>query len=103
MITNNITLKPMGDEEVALTGEIKQDNRIILESNFNESLLPNNGFTRERLMRKIASVPLLADYKATKEGVDFSDKGSVYRFLRKEGYLSVSAIDTGHTGHVIVR
>jgi hypothetical protein len=103
-IVNTIGLKMLGEEDCVLDGSITQNNIPVLEQNYVEKMNANNGFTKERLFRKIGSVPDVAHLKAVQDGYNMDDVRDVRRFFADNpDYLCVNAINTGATGHIIIR
>ena len=104
MITNNIGLKQLGNDECVLEGSITQNNIPVLEQNYIEKMNANNGFSRERLFRKIASIPDVANLKAYQDGYNLDDVKDLRRFLADNPeYMTVQSINTKSDPHIIVR
>ncbi len=103
-IINNIGFKTLGSEEGVLCGSITQNNIPVLEQNYVEKMNANNGFSKQRLFRKIGSIPIAAQLQAIQDGWDMDDPQQIYKYFGKEpDYLSVKAIDTGKSGKIIVK
>jgi hypothetical protein len=100
-IVNNIEVKRLGEEEIALTGSITQNNIPVLEQNYVEKMNANNGFSKERMFRKIASIPDVAHLKAHQDGFNLDDVTDLRRFLADHPeYMTVNAINTGASGRI---
>lgn len=103
-IVDNIRLKKLNDDEYVLTGSITQNNIPVLEQNYVEKMNAGNGWSKERMFRKIASIPVVAQFKASQDGYDLDNKADLQRFLNDNpDYMTVNAIDTGATGHIIIK
>jgi hypothetical protein len=101
MIVNNIGLKMLNDDEAVLEGSITQNNIPVLEANYVEKMNANNGFSKERLFRKIASIPDTANLKAAQDGYNLDDAKDLRRFLADNpDYMTVNSINTGASGHI---
>lgn len=70
-----------GDFQMANT--ITQDNVPTLTRNRFERLNSNGNWSDKRTMRKIASVPMLALFKAEEQGVNTNDRGELMAWLDK--------------------
>jgi hypothetical protein len=104
MITNNVGVEIIGNQAFKLTGSITQNNIPVLEENYVRKMNANNGFSKERLFRKIGSIPITEHLNAIQEGWNMDDPKEVYRYFgRNEDYLSVQKIDTGASGRIIVK
>jgi len=104
MIVDNIGLKFLNDEEYVITGSITQNNIPVLEENYVEKMNANNGFSNERMFRKIASIPVVAQFKAKQDGYDLDNPVDLKRFLADNpDYMSVRAVDTGASGKIIIK
>ena len=104
MITNNLYLKQLGEEEAVLTGFLHQDNIPVLEENYVMRMNANNGFSEKRLFRKIASIPEVAVIKAGQDGYNLDDTKDLYRFLNEnKDYMCVDNILTGRSPNIIVK
>lgn len=91
-------------EVVHFGGVIVQNNIPVLEENYIERMNANNGFSKKRLFRKIASVPYVAVLKATQEGYDLDDTKDLYRYLGENpDYMTVDKILTGRSPNIIVK
>lgn len=103
-IVNNIRLKMLNDDECVLTGSITQNNIPVLEQNYVEKMNSNNGWSKQRLFRKIASIPDVANMKAYQDGYNLDNTKDLYRFLNDNpDYMCVERLNTGATGHVVVK
>ena len=103
-IVNNIGFKTLGSEEGVLCGSITQNNIPVLEQNYVAKMNTNNGFSKQRLFRKIASIPDVANLKAYQDGYNLDDPKDFRRFLSDNPeYMTVEAINTGASGHIIVK
>jgi hypothetical protein len=104
MVQNDIGLKKFLDGDYALTGSIVQNNIPVLEENYVQKMNTNNGFSKERLFRKIASIPEIANLKAAQDGYDLDDPKDLRRFLTDNpDYMTVRSINTKRDPHVIMR
>ena len=104
MIVDNIGLNFLNDEEYVITGSITQNNIPVLEENYVQKMNANNGFSGERMFRKIASIPVVAQFKAKQDGYDLDVPADLKRFLADNpDYMSVAAIDTGASGKIIIK
>ena len=73
----------------------QQDDMPIIEQNQAERMMKANGFTGKRLMRKVASIPVLAVIQAERDGYNMDDPADVKRYLLKHPeYMTVRAFDT---------
>jgi len=82
----------------------EQEDIPIIEQNQAERLMAANGFSGKRLMRKVASIPVLAVIQAERDGYNMDDPADVRRYLQKHPeYMTVRALDTGRSGKVIVK
>lgn len=103
-IVDNIGLKMLNDDEAVITGSVTQNNIPVLEQNYVEKMNLNNGWTKERMFRKIASIPVVAQFEAKQNGYNLDDVNDLRRFLADNpDYLTVNAIDTGASGKIIIR
>jgi len=94
----------LGENECRLTGGITQNNIPILEDNYVRKMNANRGFSKERLFRKIGSIPLTVWLNAHQEGWNLDDEKEIYKFLAQNpSCRSVTAIDSGHTGQIIIK
>lgn len=104
MITNNLYVKTLGDEDCVLAGELHQDNIPVLEQNYVEKMNLNNGWTEKRLFRKIASIPDVANLKAYQDGYNLDDPKDLRRFLADNPeYMTVEKLKTNTDPHIIMR
>ena len=103
MIINNLYVKTLGSEDSVVAGSMYQNNIPVLEQNFVEKMNANNGFSKQRLFRKIASVPDVAMLKACQDGYNLDDVKDLKRFLNDNpDYMTVERIDTGASGKIII-
>ena len=104
MIENNLGFKTLGAEDGVICGSITQNNIPVLEENYVAKMNANNGFSKQRLFRKIASIPDVAHLKAYQDGYNLDDVKDLHRFLRDNpDYMTVEAIDTGRSGKIVVK
>lgn len=105
MITRDtISLTPLGNDEAVITGSITQNNIPVLEENYVAKMNANNGFSGKRLFRRIASIPEVAHLKAFQDGYNLDDVKDLRRFLADNpDYMTVRAINTGASGHIIIK
>lgn len=104
MIYDNIGIKPLGENDGVITGNITQNNIPVLEENYVSRMNANNGFSKERLFRKFASIPIVAWIKAAQEGYNLDDESDLKRFLSENpDYLTVAKINTNRPANIIVR
>ena len=104
MILDNRGVEVLNDNECIVTGEIVQNNIPILEQNYVEKMNSNNGFTEQRMFRKIASVPVVAQLQATEDGYDLDDPKDLYRFLRDNPeYMTVERLVSTRQHNIIVK
>lgn len=81
-----------------------QNNIPVLEENYVAKMNANNGFSGQRLFRKIASIPEVANIKAAQDGYNLDDVNDLRRFLADNPeYMTVKAINTQSDPHIIVR
>jgi len=103
-IVDTIAVKQLGEDEVVLTGSLRQDVIPVLEENYVTRMNTNNGFSKKRMFRKIASVPLVAVLKAGQEGYNLDDPKDLRRFLDDNpGYKTVANILTPRDSRLIVK
>ncbi|MGB3988658.1 MAG: hypothetical protein WBK67_03155 [Minisyncoccales bacterium] len=104
MIYDNLGLQMFGEEDCRLTGTITQDNLPVLEQNYVEKCNANNGFTKKRMFRKIASIPVVAVLQAAKDGYNFDNRKDLNRYLEDHpGFRTVDAVLTGRSPNIIVK
>lgn len=104
MIYDNIGVKMLNDNECVITGNIVQNNIPVLEENYVQKMNSNNGFTEKRMFRKIASIPVVAQFQATQEGYNLDDKKDLMRFLADNpDYMSVERIKSGGNKNYIIK
>jgi hypothetical protein len=104
MIYDNIGLKQLNADEYVVTGSVTQNNIPVLEENYIERMNTNNGWSKERMFRKIASIPVVAQFAAKEQGYDLDNMNDLHRFLQANPeYKTVNDIDTGASGKIIVR
>ncbi len=104
MITNNIQVKMLNDDEAVLTGDLVQNNIPILEENYIQKMNVNNGFSEKRLFRKIASIPDVANLRAFQDGYNLDDPKDLRRFLADNpDYMTVDRILTHRSPNIIVK
>ena len=104
MIVDNIGLKQLNQDEYAITGSITQNNIPVLEQNYVEKMNAGNGWSEKRMFRKIASIPVVAQFKAKQDGYDLDNVEDLHRFLAENpDYMTVQAIDTGASGKIIIK
>jgi len=100
---SKVEIKPDGSfkQETFLT----QDEIPCLEANLFQKLQdPANGFSAGRTMRKIASIPVVAEQIAKAEGFDLSKRKDLEKFLEEHPeYLTVNKLDTGASGKIIIK
>jgi hypothetical protein len=94
-----------GENEWEHITELHQYQIPVLEENFlNKLKNPSNGFSEGRMLRKVASIPLVGVLEAERLGFDLGNKKDLERFLDfHPEYLSVRKIDTGSTGKIIIK
>lgn len=103
-IHDNIGIKMLNDEEYVLTGTITQNNIPVLEQNYVDRMNANNGFSKERMFRKIASIPVVALFKAKQDGYNLDDVDELNRYLADNPeWLTVGHINTGASGQIIIK
>lgn len=103
-IVNAQHLRMINEEEAVLDGFLFQDNIPVLEENYVQKMNGNNGFSKKRLFRKIASVPIVAHIDAERKGYNMSDPADVRRFLQENpDYMTVERIRSKGTRNYIVR
>jgi hypothetical protein len=65
---------------------------------------PQNGFSDQRHLRRIASIPVVVEREAQRLGYDLSNTKDLRRFLEKyPEFMTVKQVDTGRSGKVIVK
>jgi len=99
------TVTPLSDDGIVkVEGYMMQNNIPVLEENYIKRMNANNGWTKQRLFRKVASVPYLAVLKATQEGYNLDDEKDLYRFLSENpDYMTVEKIRTNRSPNIIVK
>jgi hypothetical protein len=105
-IVNNLRFKTLGSDmnEGVVVGSITQNNIPVLEENYVAKMNANNGFSKKRLFRRIASIPDVANLKAYQDGYNLDDVKDLRRFLSDNPeYMTVDKIDTGASGHIIIK
>lgn len=104
MITNNIRLKQLGADEVILEGSITQNTIPVLEQNYVEKMNANNGFSKQRLFRKILSVPDVDNLKAYQDGYNMDDEKDIYKYFEDHPeHRTVTKLKTERSPNIIVR
>ena len=104
MIVNSLGVKTVGSEGYGLIGSITQNNIPIVEENYVRKMNANNGFSGQRMFRKIGSIPITEQLNAVQQGYNMDDPKDIYRYFgRNPDYLSVKSINTGASGHIIVK
>jgi hypothetical protein len=104
MIYNSIGLKQLGADDCVLEGSLVQNNIPVLEENYVRKMNSNNGFSKDRLFRKIASIPEVANLKAAQDGYNLDDPKDLRRFLNDNpGYMTVDKILTPRSAQIIMR
>jgi hypothetical protein len=104
MIVDNLGVKMLNEDECVLTGNIVQNNIPILEENYVAKMNSNNGFSEQRMFRKIASIPVIAQLQATQAGYNLDDKKDLMRFLADNpDYMSVERIKSGGNKNYIIK
>jgi hypothetical protein len=104
MIVNNIGFHQIGEDAAVLSGAITQNNIPVLEQNYIEKMNSNNGFSKQRLFRKIASIPDVANLKAYQDGYNLDDPKDLRRFLADNpDYMSVEHLRSGRSPNIIVK
>ncbi len=103
-IVDNIGLKMLNDDEAVITGSITQNNIPVLEDNYVQKMNAGNGWSDKRMFRKIASIPVVAQFAAKQAGYNVDDINDLHRFLADNpDYMTVNAIDTGASGKIIIK
>jgi hypothetical protein len=103
-IQNNIYLKMLGEDDCVLAGAITQNNIPVLEENYVAKMNANNGFSKERLFRKIASIPDVANMQAYKDGYNLDNTKDLYRFLNDNpDYMTVERLRTYRSPNIIMK
>uniref|UniRef100_A0A6M3XVW9 Uncharacterized protein n=1 Tax=viral metagenome TaxID=1070528 RepID=A0A6M3XVW9_9ZZZZ len=104
MIVNNMGVHYHGTDEMSLRGSITQNNIPVLEDNYVQKMNANNGFSKKRLFRKIASIPLAAVLQAHQDGYDLDDRKDLNRFLAEnKDYMTVERMVSGGSPGILVR
>ena len=104
MIINNIGVETVGSEGYRLVGSITQNNIPVLEENYVRKMNANNGFSKERMFRKIASIPDVAHLNAIQSGYNLDDRKDLNRFLQDNpDYMSVERIDSHRSPNIIIK
>lgn len=104
MLVNSLGIKELGRDEVALVGNIVQNNIPILEENYVRKMNANNGFSEKRMFRLIGSIPITEELNARQMGINLDDPKEVYAYFGKNpDYLAVKSIDTGNSGKIIIK
>jgi len=104
MLKDNLWTYPVGENALAVEGTITQNNIPILDENYVRRMNANNGFSKERLFRKIGSVPLLAVLEARQKGYNMDDPKDIKRFLQDNpDYMTVEKIDSHRPANIIIK
>ena len=104
MIVNDIGVEQVGKEAFKLIGSIRQNNIPVLEDNYVRKMNANNGFSKERMFRKIASIPDVAHLNAFQDGYNLDDEKDLHRFLQDNpDYMSVERLRTGRSPNIIMK
>lgn len=104
MITNNMKVEMLNDDEAVISGSLTQNNIPVLEENYVLRMNANNGFSQKRLFRKIAQIPDVAHLKAFQDGYNLDDVKDLRRFLADNpNFMTVRAIDTGASGRIVIK
>jgi hypothetical protein len=103
-IQNNLGFKTLGSDEGIICGTMTQNNIPVLEENYVAKMNANNGFSKQRLFRRIASIPDVAHLKAYQDGYNLDDVKDLRRFLADNpDYMTVDKIDSGKSGKIIIK
>lgn len=85
------------DGEVSLGGSIISNNIPILERNFVDKMNLNNGYSKGKMFRKIASIPIVAMLKAAQDGYNLDDPKDLHKFLNENpDYMTVEKLVNPH-------
>lgn len=104
MIYDNLGLEFLGSEDAVLKGTLTQNNIPVLEENYVQKMNANNGFSDQRLFRKIASIPITAWLKATQDGYNMDDEKDLRRFLNdNQDYMTVEHLNTRRSPNIIIK
>ncbi len=105
-IKDDISIFPLNTQGTAwkIEGGITQNNIPVLEENYVKKMNANNGFSGQRLFRKIASIPIVAVLQARKDGYNLDDPKDLRRFLKENpDYMTVDKIDSGRSPNIIIK
>ena len=81
-----------------------QDDVPIVQANFVEKLSRDNGFSKKRLFRKVASIPVVAVTEAERQGYNMSNEADVRAFLKKHPeFMTVKGLKTDKPAGIIVK
>jgi hypothetical protein len=70
-----------------------QDDIPVVRANQIEKMNGTNGFSKNRLFRKVASIPVVAVVEAERQGYDMSDRADIKKFLeRNPQYRTVNKL-----------
>jgi hypothetical protein len=104
MIYNNMGVKFHGNDDISLRGTITQNNIPVLEENYVEKMNANNGFTKKRLFRKIASIPVTAVLQAHQLGYNLDDEKDLRKYLNlNKDYMTVERMVSSGSPGILVR
>ena len=102
-VKTRIFLEPVGDK-FKFTLVHDSNDIPVLQQNQIDRMNDNNGFSKGRLFRKIASIDATVVAWARRQGYDMSDRRDVLKFLEKyPQYKTVRDVNTGRSGKVIVK
>jgi hypothetical protein len=104
MIYDALGVKFHGEDDISIRGSVTQNNIPVLEENYVEKMNANNGFSKKRLFRKIASIPIVAVLKAHQDGYNLDDEKELHRFLNDNpDYMTVDKILHPMKANVIMK
>jgi hypothetical protein len=104
MIVNNVGVEIIGNQAFKLTGSITQNNIPVLEENYVRKMNANNGFSKQRMFRKIASIPDVAHLNAIQAGYNLDDRKDLNRFLQDNpDYMTVERLRTHRSPNIIMK
>jgi hypothetical protein len=104
MIEDTLSLNKIGEQDVVLTGYLRQNNIPVLEENYVQKMNGNNGWSEKRMFRKIASIPDVAVLQARMDGYDLDDVKDLRRFLKDNpDYMTVERMVSHGSPFNIIR
>jgi hypothetical protein len=104
MIKTETKINILNQDEMYADIKVVQNNIPILEQNYVEKMNAGNGFSKERMFRKIASIPVVAHFEASQNGFNLDNEDELRKYLSiNPEFLTVSSLDTGASGKIIIK